>query len=98
MNEFKSLETCSDLSTEFRLNLINKIKDYFESEIKEQEKIIKKLSKFVSSFNYTDKVLIILSPTSCGVSILSHVYFIGKYAGVISPTSIVVSSLTTAVI
>ena len=30
MNELKSIETCSDLSTEFRLNEINKIKDYFE--------------------------------------------------------------------
>ena len=44
MNELKSVETCSDLSTEFRLNEINKIKDDFESEIKDQETIVKKLS------------------------------------------------------
>ena len=37
----------SDLSTEFRLTEIDKIKDYFESEIKEQEVVIKKLSKFI---------------------------------------------------
>ena len=44
MNELKSVETCSDLSAEFRLNEINKIKDDFESEIKDQETIVKKLS------------------------------------------------------
>ena len=31
MNELISVETCSDLSTEFRLNEIFKIEDYFES-------------------------------------------------------------------
>ena len=30
MNELKLVETCSDLSTDFRLNEINKIKDYFQ--------------------------------------------------------------------
>ena len=43
--------------TNFRLNEINKIKDYFVSEIKEQETIIKKLSKYITGFDYTDKIL-----------------------------------------
>ena len=30
---------------------------YFECEIKEQEVIIKKLSKYITGFDYTDKVL-----------------------------------------
>ena len=40
MNELRSIETCSDFTTlslndqtKFRLNGINKIKDYFNSEI-----------------------------------------------------------------
>ena len=98
MNELKSIEICSDLSKEFRLNEINKIKDYFESQIKEQEVVVKKLSKFVSSLNYTDKVLIVLSATSGGVSIISHANIIGKHLGIISSIFIVVFSLTTGVI
>ena len=52
MNEFRPVKTYSDLSTlslndqtKFRLNEINKIKDYFEFEIEEREAVIKKLSK-----------------------------------------------------
>ena len=43
--------------TNVRLNEINKIKDYFESEIKEQKTIIKKLSKYITGFDYCDKIL-----------------------------------------
>ena len=43
--------------TNYRLNEINKIKNYFECEIKEQEVIIKKLSRYITSFDYTDKIL-----------------------------------------
>ena len=83
MNELKSLETCSDLSTEFRLNEINKIKDYLESEIKEQETMFKKLSKCTTGFDYTDQILIVLSSVFSGISILSHLK-IKKHTGLIS--------------
>ena len=70
MNELKSVKIYSDLNTlqlsdqtKFRLNEINKIKEYFESEIKERKAIIKKLSKYIASFNYTDKTSIVLSAT-----------------------------------
>ena len=43
--------------TKFRLNEINKIKDYFESEIKERKLVIKKLSKYITGFDYCDKIL-----------------------------------------
>ena len=71
--------SCTDLSaislneqTNFRLNEINKIKDYFESELKEREAVIKKLSKYITGFDYTEKILIALSTTFSGVSIFSH--------------------------
>ena len=72
MDELESIETCSDLSTEFRLNEISKIKDYFESEIKEQETMVKKLSKYITYFDYTEKSFIALSATFSGVTIFSH--------------------------
>ena len=96
MNELRSIETYSDLSalplsgqTKFRLNEINKIKNYFISEIQERQTISKSLSKAIASLDYMDKVLIVLSATSGGVSIISHT---------ISPGFTLVFSLTTGII
>ena len=45
---------------QFRLNKINEIKDHFVAEIKERESMSKKLSKYIASFGYFDKSLIVL--------------------------------------
>ena len=45
----------------YRLDEINKIRDYFNNEIKERKDIIKKLSKDLVSFDYLDKIFITLS-------------------------------------
>ena len=37
--------------TKFRLNEINKIKDYFYSEIQERKAISEKLSKYIAAFD-----------------------------------------------
>ena len=37
---------------QFRLNIINEIKDYFVAEIKERELMSKRLSKYIASFDY----------------------------------------------
>ena len=42
--------------TEFRLDEINKIKDYSNSEIKERKYIVKKISKYIVAFDYADKL------------------------------------------
>ena len=101
MNGFKS---CTDLNTislteqtNFRLNEINKIEDYFQSEIKDREALIKKLNKYITGFDYTDKILIVLSTTFSGVSIFSHLK-LKKHAGLISSVLILGFSLTTAAI
>ena len=52
----------------FRLNEINKIKDYFNSEIQERKIMSKKLNKYIAAFDYTGKNLIVLSAASGGVS------------------------------
>ena len=54
--------------TQFRLNKINEIKDYFIAEIRERETMSKRLSKNITGVDYFDKTLIVLSETSCGVS------------------------------
>ena len=56
---------------QFRLNKINEIKDYFVAEIKERELMGKRLSKYIASFDYFDKSLIVLSVTTGRISIAS---------------------------
>ena len=45
--------------TKFRLYEIKKIENYFINEINERESYSKKLSKYVTIFDYMDKILII---------------------------------------
>ena len=47
--------------TKFRLDEINKIKDYLNAEIKERKYIVKKVSKYIVAFDYADKLFITLS-------------------------------------
>ena len=101
MNGIRPVKKYSDLTTvslndqtKFRLNEINKIKDYFNSEIQERETINKNLSKSIASLDNMDKVLIVLSATSGGVSIISHASVIGIPAGIISSSFTLVFSLT----
>ena len=79
MDECSSIECnpikCNEASNlnnqQFRLDKINKIKDYFVAEIKEKELMSKRLSKNIASCDYLDKSLIVLSVTRGGVSIAS---------------------------
>ena len=67
--EHNSVDVSNLNNQQFRLNKISEIKDYFTAEIKERELVSKKLSKYISFFDYFDKSLIVLSVTSGGVSI-----------------------------
>ena len=44
---------------QLRLDKINEIKDYFLAEIKKRELMNKRLSKYIASFDYFDKSLIV---------------------------------------
>ena len=56
--------------TNFSLNEIDKIKDYFNGEIQERKRKGKKLSKYIDTFDYFNKTLIVLSATRGEVSII----------------------------
>ena len=64
MNELKSAENPLSDQTKLRLNEINKIKDYFDSQIQKRKIMSKKLSKHIAAFDYIEKTLIVLSATS----------------------------------
>ena len=67
-----------------RLNKMNEIKDYFVAEIKERELMSKRLSKYIASFDYFDKSLIVLSVIAGSISIASFVTVIGAPVGMMS--------------
>ena len=72
----------------YRLDEMNKIKDCFNNEIKERKYIIKKLYKYLVSFDYLDKIFIALSASFGTLSIVSC----ASVAGI--PVGITGSSLT----
>ena len=77
---------------QFRLNKINEITDYFVAEIKERELISKRVSKYIASFDYFDKSLIVLSVTT---SIASFATVIGAPVGMMSASFSLAFSITT---
>ena len=66
----------------YRLGKINKIKEYFDNEIKERKDIIKKLNKYLVSFDYLDKRFFSLSASFGTLSIASHATVVGIPVGI----------------
>ena len=100
MNRISSDSTLLSDQTRFRfrLNQINQIMEYFNSEIQETKVIIKKLSKYIGTFDYIDKILLVLSATSGETSIVSFTSVIGIPAGTTSASFTLIFSLTTGII
>ena len=65
-----------------RLDEINEIKEYFDNEIKERKDIIKKLNKYLVSFDYLDKIFITLSASFSTLSIASYATVLGLPVGI----------------
>ena len=59
----------SERANKYRLDEINKIRDYFNNEINERKNIIKELNKYLVSFDYLDKIFITLSASFGTLSI-----------------------------
>ena len=90
-NELKDL-------TKYRLDEINKIKDYLNSEIKERKDIIKKISKYIVAFDYADKVFITLSASLGTLSIASYATVVGIPAGITGASLTLIFTITTGVV
>ena len=56
--------------TKFKLNEINKLKDYFNTEIRKRKNIVKKISKYIVAFDYADKIFTTLSASFGTLSIV----------------------------
>ena len=96
MNEID--ETNLTDQTEFRLNEISKIENYFNQEINQRKPCTKKLSKYVATFDYIKKILIVLTATSGRVCIVSSVSVVGAPVGIAGESFTLIFSLTTGII
>ena len=98
MNDSNLVKISLNDQTKFRLNEINKIKDYFNSEIKERKAISKKLSKYIVVFDYADTIFITLSASFGTLSIISHATVAGIPIDLAGASLTVVFSLTTRIV
>ena len=102
MNEFNSFETIDQTNlskqTKFRLDEIRKIENYLIEEINQRKSCSQKLKKYVTTFDYIDKVLVVLSAVTGGVSIISFASIIGAPVGIVSLSFTLIFSLTTGII
>ena len=96
-NFLKTPKMHPDISNDqqFRLKRINEIKDYFIAEIRERELMSKNLSKYIASFDYLDKSLIILSVVTGSISVATFATAIGAPVGIMSASCSLAFSITT---
>ena len=91
MNEINKIKLSDQ--TKFRLSGIIGIENYFYQEIDQKKSCSKKLNKYVTAFDYIDKILIVLSATSSGVSIISFTSIVGAPVGIASASFNLISSI-----
>ena len=86
-----------DTANKYRLDEINKIIEYFNNEIKERKDIIKKLNKYLVSFDYLDKIFITLSASFGMLSIASYASVVGIPAGITGDSLTLVFTIGTGI-
>ena len=96
-NRANEMSELKDL-TKFRLDEINKIKDYLNSEIMERKDIIKKISEYIVAFRYADKLFITLSASFGTLSIASHATVVGIPVRIAGAFLTLIFTVTTGVI
>ena len=102
MNKSSSIkaieETILSEQTKLQLSEIIGIENYFYQEIDQRKLCSKKLKEHVTAFDYVDKILIVLSATTSGVSIISFTSIVGAPVGIASASFTLIFSLTTGIV
>ena len=96
MNEINKVNLSEQ--TKFRVSEIIGIENYFRQEISQRKSYSKKLNEYVTAFDYIDKVLIVLSATSGGISIISFTSIVGAPIGIESASFTLIFSLTPVIL
>ena len=84
--------------TKFRSDEISKIENYFIEDINQRKSQCQKLNKYITTFDYIDKILIVLNATSGGGSIISFVSVIGASVGIVSARFTLIFYLATGIV
>ena len=95
MNEINKINLSEQ--TKYRLSDIIGTENYFYQEINQRKPYSKTLNKYVTAFDYIDKILVVLNATSSGVSIISFTSIIGAPIGIESASFTLIFSLTTGI-
>ena len=96
-NRANEISELNDL-TKYRLDEINKIKYYFNAEIKERKDIVKKIGQYIVAFDYADKVFITLSASFGTLSIASYATIVGIPVGIAGASVTLIFAITTGVV
>ena len=96
LKEYLKMNNIIELTNvnKYRLDEINKIRDYFNNEIKD---IIKKLNKYLVSFDYLDKIFITLSASFGTLSIASYASILGTPAGIAGSSLTLIFTIGTGI-
>ena len=99
LKEYLKMNNIIELTdvNKYRLDEINKIRDYFNNEIKERKDKIKKLNKYLVSLDYLDKIFITLSASFGTLSIASYVSVVGIPAGITGASLTLVFTIGTGI-
>ena len=99
LKEYLKMNNIIELTNvnKYRLDEINKIRDYFNNGIKERKDIIKKLNKYIVSFDYLDKIFIALSVSFGTLSIASYASVVGTPAGIAGSSLTLIFTIGTGI-
>ena len=95
---YPNLSALQSDQQQFKLNRINKIKDYFVAEIRERELMSKRIGKYIASFDYFDESLIFLSVITGSIPIASFATVIAAPAEIISASFSLAISISAGII
>ena len=84
--------------TKLQLREIIGIGNCFYQEIDQRKSCSKRFNKYITAFDYIDKILIVLSATTSGVSIISFTSIVGAPVGIASASFTLIFSLTTGIV
>ena len=96
MNEINEINLSGQ--AKFWLSEIIDIESYFDQKINQRKLCSKKLSKYVTAFEYIDNILIVLSATSSGVCIILSVSVAAAPVRIASASFTLIFSLVTGII
>ena len=99
LKEYLKMNNIIELTdvNKYRLVEINKIRDYFNNEIKERKDIIKKLNKYIVIFDYLDNIFIALSASFGTLSIASYASVVGIPGGITAASLTLVFTVGTVI-